>query len=107
MSTAGTPATPAKPSAAASPPPGSATPGSPASPTGAGASTPGSPSSSAAISNKPTGLIELRAVCSNQVKKGALKVIDNVVSWPVDPTKPFNHDVNFGKFTASLNIFSP
>lgn len=56
---------------------------------------------------KPTGLIELRAVCSNQVKKGALKVIDNVVAWPVDPSKPFNHDVNFGKFTTSLNIFSP
>jgi len=67
-----------------------------------------SPSASqSAASTKPTGLIELRAVCSNQVKKGALKVIDNVVAWPVDPTKPFNHDVNFGKFTTSLNIFSP
>ena len=72
----------------------------------AGLASPSSPTASPTATSKPTGFIELRAVCSNQVKKGALKVIDNVVAWPVDPTKPFNHDVNFGKFTTSLNIFS-
>jgi hypothetical protein len=52
------------------------------------------------------GLMELRAVVSSQVKKGSLKAIDNVVAWPVDPNKPFNHEVNFGKFCSTLNIFA-
>lgn len=80
-------------------------PGSPGSPTSPGSAAAGA--AAGAAGSKATGLIELRAVCSNQVKKGALKVIDNVVAWPVDPSKPFKHDVNFGKFTTSLNIFSP
>jgi hypothetical protein len=52
--------------------------------------------------------IELRAVCSAQVRTQASNIPESgAVSWPVDASKPFGDEVNLGRFARQLNITAP